>query len=275
MRPAARRARRAPRRPRGRSRRSPAPRARRAAASTTWRDHRPAVDRRPAACCGSPMRRDWPAASTSAATRAGPRRPGAVARLRPRRDLHQQAADAHAHDVARASPGCPRRSAAAPSRSRSAWASGSSRAGRAPGARRGAPAAGGCRDRPACRNARPAPPAASIAAGSTSLAVGDRRGAGDQHADRRWLCADALGERRRSRGAQRASLISRPPAARDPVRGDRHGLVEHALLDARQPRLDQRDVEAAIGRHARPAARPRPRSRRQRSTTAPRRPRTG
>ena len=62
----------------------------------------PSACRRPrsSSLFGPPMRRDWPAARTSAATPAGAGRGCAFARLRPRGDLGQQAADAHAHDVA-------------------------------------------------------------------------------------------------------------------------------------------------------------------------------
>ena len=68
---------------------------------------------------GPPMRVERPAASTRAAMRrpAFGRRLGA--RLRPRDDLHQQPADAHAGDVARAAPAARRAGASAPSRSRS------------------------------------------------------------------------------------------------------------------------------------------------------------
>ena len=109
------------------------------------------------------MRRDRPAASTSGATwrarraaRSG--ETGRARRLGARQgahlDLLQQAADAHAHHVARGDLLRRRRCAAAPSRSRSSSGCARSPAGPAPARRRCGRGRSGCRGRPACRNAR-------------------------------------------------------------------------------------------------------------------------
>ena len=116
---------------------------------------------------GPPMRVERPAASTIAAMRR-PARLALGARLRPRDDLHQQAADAHAGDVARASPAGRTAAAPAPSRSRSPSGCGRSRARRAP-AGRGPHATSmrlpGSTGMPKCSMV---PPTASTAAGMTS-----------------------------------------------------------------------------------------------------------
>ena len=190
-------------------------------ASTTWRTiGRPSTGA--AACSGRPMRRDCPAASTSAATRAGaapPASPRAAAAgsgsrsSRPPTPMPMMSSPGHRD--AGSEP------LAAPSRSRSLGRAAAAGQAQHRRARRCAPAAAGCRDRPACRSARPAPPAASIAAGSTSLAVGDRRGAGDQQqiagARRRAPLGAAPG--RRLVGAARLA-DQPPPVGGDPLGGD-------------------------------------------------------
>ena len=116
-------------------------------------DERPAARSRPAACsvrpCGSSVRR-----RARSRRCAGRRRSRLLARLRPRDDLHQQPADAHAGDGRRAAPRGRPAAASAPSRSRSPWASARSPARRAPAGRARRRPAADCRDRPACRNAR-------------------------------------------------------------------------------------------------------------------------
>ena len=88
---------------------------------------------RPAACSARPCGVERPAASTIAATRAAAaRRRGSRARLRPRDDLHQQPADAHAGDVLARHRQARRAAASAPSRSHSPSASARSPARRAP-----------------------------------------------------------------------------------------------------------------------------------------------
>ena len=115
----------------------------------------PAACRRtaPSACsarpCGSSGRRR--ARWHRRARRRAPRTH--LARLRPRRDLHQQAADAHAGDVGVGDVDARRSAGRAPSRSRSPWGCARSPARRSPACRRSCRARSDCRDRPACRRA--------------------------------------------------------------------------------------------------------------------------
>ena len=119
---------------------------------------------------GPPMRVERPAARMTAAIAAALLRHRLRARLRPRDDLHQQPADAHAGDV-----GARHRQAGEQPHQHPVEAVflGRARAARRAEHRtRRAPArsASGCRDRPACRNARcvrrpPRPPPGSRRAG--------------------------------------------------------------------------------------------------------------
>ena len=138
-----------------------------------------------------------------------------LARLRPRDDLHEQPADAHAGDVGARRPAARRAAASAPSRSRSPWASGRSRARPAPARRAPARPAAGCRDRPACRNARCA--RRCLDRGRDDVApVGDGGGAEDEHelGARLQHLLDARGRARAcSCGTRRSAMMLAPAGA--------------------------------------------------------------
>ena len=198
---------------------------------------------------GPPMRRDWPAASTIAATRGAP----SLGRRRaPSRGCGRDTISISspptpsAGDVVAASPSGRRAAAPAPSRSRSPSGSARSRARRAPACRRARRGRGGCPDRPACRNASTRPPAASIAgrdhvAPSTiaeapkttrrslplRLQLGERR-----RRPHRASCGDARSLGRRRRAGRREPLVEEPPR-----------LVHDGRLQRRQHRRDEADLQ--------------------------------
>ena len=179
------------------------------------------------------MRVERPAASTNAATLRR-RMQRLFARLRPRDDLHQQPADAHAGDVLARHRQARPKAASAPSRSRSPSGCARSRARRAPDGRRHCRSAADCRDRPACRNARCAPPTASTAAGMTS-----RRSAIAEAPNTMTSSAPCLSTSS-MRARQRALLVRHAPlgddrgaGGREPLGRDPQRLVDHLAARGR------------------------------------------
>ena len=162
---------------------------------------------------GPPMRRDWPAARMIAATLAS-RRGDRLARLRPRHDLHQQPADAHAGDVLCRHREARRAGGSAPSRIRSRPASARSPARRAPGVPSSSPRSSrlpGSTGMPKCRTR---PPAASIAAGMTSAlsVIAEAPKAMRRSAPSPRSLRERLGERARHRAARASRRAERAPA---------------------------------------------------------------
>ena len=223
---------------------------------------------------GPPMRVERPAASTIAATR-WPGFSAIGARLRPRDDLHQQAADAHAGDVAARDRQAGTAAASGPSRSRSPWASARSPARRAPGGR--APR------RPACRlpgstgmpKCSIVPPTASTAAGMTS-----RRSAIAEAPNTMTSSAPCVAAPRRARSASAAvSCGTRRSATIVAPAGASRSAVTRSVfsitLSARPGSMVEitPTLRTAIGRdaHQRLRRRARPRAPRR---ARPRRPRT-
>ncbi len=214
------------------------------------------------------MRRDCPAASTSAATLPGlaGRSPRAAAAGR---DLRQQAADAHAHDVLRGVTGMP--AAIRCSTQSKPFSLGERQQPGRPST--GALAELGEQQQVAGidRHAEMLDLAARRLdrRRQRRLAVGDRRGAGDQQ----QIAAarpDPLGERRDLVGAAR--FADQAPADRgDPLGGDRDGLVEHRFLE--RPAAGSGSAPRRAAGRARPDQRRRlgARSARQRSSDRARR----
>ena len=162
------------------------------------------------------MRVERPAASTTRGDRAARVGRRLRARLRPRDDLHQQAADAHAGDVLARHRQARRAAASAPSRSRSPWASARSPARRAPAARAPSPISSrlpGSTGMPKCSMR---PPTASTRGRNDVAAVGDRRGA--EHHDQLGAVASstsssALASARCSCGTRRSATMLAPAGA--------------------------------------------------------------
>ena len=138
-----------------------------------------------------------------------------VARLRPRDDLHQQAADAHAGDGLARHRQAGEKPHQHPVEAVLLRASARSPARRAPAGRARRRSAAGCRDRPACRNARCARRCASTAGRNDVAPVGDRRGA--EHDDELGALAStssiACASARCSCGTRRSATMLAPAGA--------------------------------------------------------------
>ena len=163
--------------------------------------------------------------------RARPRG-AASARLRPRHDLHQQSADAHAGDVVAASPSSPASSRVQdPVEPVLLRASARSPARRAPGGPPARRPAADCPDRPACRNARSVRRAPRSRPGSRRArsAIAE---APNTRISSAPACSQSRGARRRARAAScgtRRSSTMRGAGRRQPVRRDASRLV-HDLV---------------------------------------------
>ena len=227
---------------------------------------------------GPPIRRDWPAASSSAAIRG----PGGFAGAALRSGAAPASARGSGRDGISASRPplpirmIPRGPTGRPATSRSSTQSKPLTLGER--AQPGRPstdaladtgrAAAGCRDRPACRNDRSGRRPRTTAAGITSrrstiaeapctsrISTPCRR--------RRGSAAPA----RRPCASQRSSKTRRQPSAASRCSVTPPGLVEDAFLEPGQPGLDQRRPRAA--RRPRPAAAARLQRRPRRSARPP------